>query len=508
MHALAHRTGRTIARWVTRSSEAPSHSLASPLPWILAISFVVDSVYALSRHHQFLTAGYDLGIFDQAVRAYSRFEPPYSPLKGIDFTLLADHFHPILVVLAPLYWVWDDPRVLLIAQAALVTAALVPMWRFGRRRFGAPGATAIVIGLAFGWPTQRLIDFDFHEVAFATPLLAWAIDALDRRADRELLVALALLLLVREDMGAVVASLGVVYAIVRRRPLRGLLLSAGGLAVFVVVVTVLIPAVGGRDYAYWDYSTFGTDMASSVSTVLTDPGLVVSAFFTPFEKTETLLRLLAPLLLLPLLSPISIAALPILIERFLSDRSALWGTDFHYNAPVWVVLCFAAVDGLARLRGRLEHRRHGVRRLPAAALAVIGLVPLTASTALAPVSAGAFPLARLATGDAFRWSAHMSDQAAILRSIPPSTCVVADDRMAAQLTRTNRVTIPSIDGPAPDYLLFDLAQPQPSSTDEGWTSRDVVRLASEEGYSVIERRGDLVLLSAPGAVEPSTACAG
>ncbi|MWV48105.1 DUF2079 domain-containing protein [Rathayibacter sp. VKM Ac-2803] len=501
--SFVSRTSAVVRRTATRLPRP----LSSPLLWLVAAVGALYAVHALSRYRQFLTAGYDLGIFDQAVRAYSRFEAPTSALKGIDANLLGDHFHPILVVLAPLYWLWDDPRTLLLAQAVLVAAAVVPVWRFSRRRFGRLAAIAASSALAFGWPIQKLVDFDFHEVAFAVPLLAWAIDALDRRRDRELLVALALLLLVREDMGALVACVGVLYAVRRRRPARGALIAAGGLVAFVLIVKVVIPAIAGRDYGYWDYSVFGTDMASSIATVVADPGLTLTTFFTPLVKTQTLLALLAPLLLLPLLSPISLLALPILLERFLADRPALWSADFHYNAPVWVILCFAAVDGLARLRRLLARRPAAIKRVPALALVLLAAVPLLGSTALAPLTARMFPLSRMVTGDAFRWDAHMRDQAAILRLVPPSTCVISDDRMASHLTRTNRVTIPSIDGPVPDYYLLDLSQPVPSSTDEGWTSRDVLGLAQEAGYRLTERRGSMVLLAAGDGAEPSPGCA-
>nr|WP_166649589.1 MULTISPECIES: DUF2079 domain-containing protein [unclassified Rathayibacter] len=175
--------------------------LRSPIVPLALLSFAVSLVYSISRADQLLTAGYDLGIFDQAVRAYSQFRPPLAPLKGDDFTLLGDHFHPILVVLAPLYWIWDDARVLLVAQAALVAGSSVFVWRVARRRGGVGASCLLAVGYLLGRPLQSLADFDFHEVAFAVPVLAWAVDAFDIRSDRQLVAASAVLLLIREDMG-------------------------------------------------------------------------------------------------------------------------------------------------------------------------------------------------------------------------------------------------------------------------------------------------------------------
>ena len=164
--------------------------------------------HSLGDQAGYLTTGYDLGIFDQAVRAYSHFQAPIVPLKGANYNIFGDHFHPIIVVLAPLYWFWDNPDMLLIAQAVLIAASIPVVYRFTRRRASERMSLLIAAAYAFGWPVQGLIDFDFHEIAFATPLTALAIDALDRRDDRRLLLWCGLLLLVREDMGLLVALFG------------------------------------------------------------------------------------------------------------------------------------------------------------------------------------------------------------------------------------------------------------------------------------------------------------
>ncbi|MDQ1541115.1 MAG: hypothetical protein QOH29_1841, partial [Actinomycetota bacterium] len=88
---------------------------------VLLVLYLVDS---LTRYRSYLTDGYDLGIFDQAVRAYAHFQSPIVALKGHGFDLLGDHFHPIIAALAPLYWIWDNPCVLLIGQAVVVVASV------------------------------------------------------------------------------------------------------------------------------------------------------------------------------------------------------------------------------------------------------------------------------------------------------------------------------------------------------------------------------------------------
>ncbi len=179
------------------------------------------------------------------------------PLKGPGYNLLGDHFHPLVALWAPLYWVWPDPRMLLAAQAALVAASVVPVVRFSRRRLGP--AASLAVGAVYGlsWPLQRMIQFDVHEIAFAVPLIAVVVDQLDLviaaerssviaaerpsviaaerpsapgvgfewRRYRWLLVACLALLGVREDMGAFVVLVAALVVLRRpwpwRRPFRG-----------------------------------------------------------------------------------------------------------------------------------------------------------------------------------------------------------------------------------------------------------------------------------------------
>ena len=144
-------------------------------------------LYALDdwrRYASYRSAGYDVGIFDQAIRHYARLEAPVSSLKGVGFSLLGDHFSPILAVLAPAFWIWPDTRMLGIVLGVLVAASVFPVYAFCERRLGPGLALLTSAAYVFWWPIQGLVGFDFHEIAFAVPLMAWLIDALDRAAQR------------------------------------------------------------------------------------------------------------------------------------------------------------------------------------------------------------------------------------------------------------------------------------------------------------------------------------
>ena len=88
---------------------------------------------ALLDYRRFLNSTFDLVIFDQGVRGYAHLHAPTSIARGVadgqsaHFSLLADHWSPILALLAPLYWIHDSPATLLVAQAVLFALAIPPL---------------------------------------------------------------------------------------------------------------------------------------------------------------------------------------------------------------------------------------------------------------------------------------------------------------------------------------------------------------------------------------------
>jgi uncharacterized membrane protein len=331
-------------------------------------------VFALAQYYTFRTTSYDLVIFDQAVRSYANLEPGISIIKGLHngfgphFSVLGDHWSPILASLAPLYWIQDSPQILLVAQAFLFALAIPPLWMFTRRAFGggtkaAAAAYLVSVAYALSWPIASALAFDFHEVAFAPVLTAVALERLQAGRLRTALIALGGLLLVKEDMGLFVAGIGVYLAVSRPRVVRRQLAVAGalilvGLADTFVTTYILIPAFGGRSDYYWAYTALGTNVPQAIGHLITHPASL-KLLITPRVKLGTMLWLFGAFCFLSLRSPIALATIPLLLERMLANLFPNWWiTADQYNAYLVVILVCAAVDGAARLDWALLRRRH------------------------------------------------------------------------------------------------------------------------------------------------------
>ena len=327
------RKPRPLPGWVTANGPRAQWVRVWALAALAAAAY---SQFALTFYYTFNTASYDLVIFDQAVRSYAHFQPGISVMKGTDaglgphFSVLGDHWSPILAMLAPLYWVYNSPQTLLVAQGILFALAIPPLWLFTRRAFG-DGRRAIVaaylvsVAYLLSWPIAAAVFFPFHEVAFAPVLTAVALERLQAGRLRTALIALAVLLLVKEDMGLLVAGIGLYLGVARphvvsrqRTVATGLI--AVGIADSVLATYVLIPAFGGRSDSYWAYNALGANIDQVPLHVVSHPFSSLGLLVTPPEKLSTMLWLFGAFCFLPLLSPISLAAIPLLLERMLDSR--------------------------------------------------------------------------------------------------------------------------------------------------------------------------------------------
>lgn len=392
-------------------------------------------IHSLLRFRNFEAKGYDLGIFDQAVRQYSMFKPPIVPIKGEDFHILGDHFHPIIALLAPLYWIWDDPRMLNIAMIALLVSSAVPVYLVVRGWFShLPGLLAAA-ALLLWWPFQAIVNWDFHEVAFGVPVISWVIWAVERRRFWLAAGTAAILLLVREDMGATLLAVAAVLAI-RRAWWPAALTAVLGLAGLWFAVGVVIPHFAqAGEFQYWEYTALGAGAGAAVVTVLTQPWNAIAALFDHPLKVGLWLLHLVPLWLAPLLSPYLLLAAPILLSRLWNDRLNVWAPVYQYDAILAPIMLLAAMDVIRRLStsGRLipgiRLPRTPTRRLAVALPVTVLVVGLIGSLAFPQV----FPYQRTVTAQNWTMTDRAEAHARAVAQIPDGSCVEAADTAVPHL---------------------------------------------------------------------------
>ena len=124
---------------------------------------------------------WDNAIFTQLLSSYAAGEGPVVDIKGDGFNLLGDHFHPLLIVLTPVYALFPSALTPMIVQNVLFGASAAVITRCAARAMHPAPAAAIGVAYALSFGLQNAVAVQFHEIALAVPLLAPGLRALRER---------------------------------------------------------------------------------------------------------------------------------------------------------------------------------------------------------------------------------------------------------------------------------------------------------------------------------------
>jgi uncharacterized membrane protein len=443
------------------------------------------------RHRAFSTGRFDLGNMVQAVWATAHGHPlAVTDLRGDQVSRLGAHVDPILVLLAPLWWVWPSPDMLLVVQALAIALGALPVFWLASKHLASERAAlgfalAYLLYPALQWMTLS----EFHPVALATPLLLYAFWYLDEDRLVPFAVFALLATLTKEHVALVVAGLGIWYLLARRRPLAGATIAALGVAWSAAAILVVIPSFneGGSSF-YARYSEVGGSPEGILETALDEPGTLLSQAFGE-RSLGFVARLLAPLAVLPLVAPLAlVAAAPELGINVLSASPTQTSIHYHYAAASIPALVVAAVFGARRMLRRLP--RWGPRLAT-----VVVVVALLANYAL-----GAIPVWRAVPGGeklgtrSMDVTEHDRIAAGALRVIPDGAVVSATNSLGAHLSERRRVlSFPfvqdaewiAIDRTQPGYA--DRIAPLPTAVQAAWLRRD-------PAWKVVFERDGIVVL--------------
>jgi uncharacterized membrane protein len=485
----------------------PSEQAERPdrIPWLIALAvFAAYVPISVFRYLRLDPTSWDLGIFTEYVKQYADLHAPVVNIRGAGVNLLGDHFHPIVALIAPFFRVFPSPVTLLVAQALLTAVSVVPVSRAAAYWLGNGAARAIGAAYGFSWGLQQMVNFDFHEIAFAVPLLACSLSALVRGRTRAAVVWAMPLVFVKEDQGFTLAAIGLIIAVVYREQIAGLFLAAWGLAWSFLAIMVIIPHFNSAHrYLYW--SDGGA--VSPVGGHLSVGGVISQLLAGSSTKLPTLAMILLPTAFIALRSPLVLATVPSLALRFVGTNSSYWGTDWHYNATVMPIVFIAAIDAIARIRaareardgwaaaerwaaaqgwageqeqagapgrpgapGRMAARDPAGRpnpRLPGALGLAVERHGAAMMLAIAAALAFQFPLSYLWNPQLYTIDQHVAAARAAMAQVPDGAQVATDlDLLAPLAARTDTYWLGnSATNPATKYVVFDTAstdwQPPP-----------------------------------------------
>ncbi|MDD5043827.1 MAG: DUF2079 domain-containing protein [Patescibacteria group bacterium] len=280
--------------------------------YIVAFSFI-----SFWKYDNFLYNGLDLAIFNNTF--YNTVHGDWFGLSIHPPTYLGDHFEPIILLLAPLYYFWQSPLFLLVLQTIFLALGAWPVYKITQKIFvdekykkWLPLALAAIYLLN---PVLHNINlYEVHLYPLALFFLLWAFYFYYSNRFWPYFVFILLALFVREDTALIVLMFGFLSLWERkswRFVLTSFLLGAGWFIFSLQVINHFSPAGSYKFVAFygWLGSSFPEMILNffphfgAVAAHLVRPGnwlmifgLLAPFFYIPFLKPKYLLLALPPFL--------------------------------------------------------------------------------------------------------------------------------------------------------------------------------------------------------------------
>lgn len=470
------------------------HKYENILTFAVLLYIVYFTTASFLRHDNFYSGKYDLGNMDQVV---------WNTAKGRTFAItdengtrltsrLTSHADFILILLAPLYWLWESPKMLLFTQSLVLGAGALFVFFITNHIIGNK-SFAILFSVAYllNPSLQRSNLYDFHAVTFATTFLLGSFYFLVKRKYGITTLFLFLAGITKEQVWIIVALFGLYMTLLHRKIRLGITIFVVGLSIFYALVWHIIPAFRGKEhFALEYYNAFGSSPSEIVVGVMRSPLKTLSVLVEQ-GRPYYLLQLFLPMGFLSLLQPQTlIFALPDFIINLLSNNTQLHQIYFHYTATITPFLFISAIYGMKKLH------------LLFPKLQRFALCYLLFAICYGAYAFGPLPLARSANIDMFTKKVpHRSEITRALSKIPQDVSVAATNNIGAHLSHREKIyTIPT--GVDKAHVLVFLLTDQSAQPSLAAQKEMVEKLKQDDRFKLHEQVGEefFVFYRAPSSL--------
>jgi uncharacterized membrane protein len=430
----------------------------TPAFWTVAVAAAIyAAIMCRACHQKFVNFGY--ADFDLAVHTQSVWNILHgslaSSILGIPF--LGNHMVLILFLLAPFYAIFPSPLLLLYTQTIALAAGAFGIWMLARKELSDWPATGLAVIYLIYPPLIYLNLYEFHPVSFAIPLLIWMLWFYKTSKFLPFALCMLLALLCQENIALIMIAFSF-YALIERRGKWFYAPFSAGFA-YLLFVSLAMPLLNNNTIQFTRlYAHFGDSPPEIMRNIVLHPISVLRFVLLP-QKLDFLNAILAPLAYLSLFSPLSLLpALPVVLQRLLSQRASEFSIAYHYQAEFIPFIFFAAIYGIKRLSN--VGRRFG-RPVAVAGLLVMPVVCLFASGAF-------FSLRESISPPSPERTLQNTGKDELLRKLPADASVLATFEFLPKLADrshvysfhhvyTGRYTFSDVSYPTPrvDFIIFD-----------------------------------------------------
>lgn len=331
--------------------------------WLIAILVFFCLLYcliSLVNHYNFRTNAYDLGIYNNVLYDYSKFEINDNPVMHKEFdNILSDHFSLYHVFFAPFRFLLGSWTLLIFQILSILFGGIgiyrLMLWHTEKKII----ANLAVFHFLSMWGIFSALSFDYHDNVVATMFVPWLLYSTLRENWKWTMIWTLVILISKENMSLWLFFIftGTFLWKFKNKNIRNISVILGGFCFiyFIAMIKVVMPSLAneGSTYAHINYySSLGSSFPEYIKTILTKPKYVFTLFFENHSGNPIYFGIKSELHFVILLSggiallyrpQFLVMLLPIYMQKLFNAGMVKWGINVHYSiefAPLLTIALF------------------------------------------------------------------------------------------------------------------------------------------------------------------------
>lgn len=452
------------------------------------------------RYDNFFSGRFDLGNMDQTVwnTVHGRIFKLTDPDGTNIISRLSIHADFILILISPLYFIWQNPKMLLLLQSVVLAFGALFVYLIAKE-ISKNKKFSLIISICYLLnPALQFTNlYDFHGITLATTFLLGAFYFLVKKRNVLLVIFLLLAASTKEEIWIYFSIFGIAIAIrqfIKRKSITDykellftVFLIFTGFFMFYEFIWKIIPYFrGGDHFALSYYSDFGGSATAITKNILFNPVKILTTVFHKDNLTY-FFELFGPLGFIPLIGlPFLFFAAPDFAVNLLSSNLQLHQIYYQYSAALTPFIFIAAMFGAKFVNLK-------IKRISLTAISLFMLI----STLSFQYFIGPLPFSLKPNIDMFsKQLTYANEINDFIESIPTRYSIAATNNLGSHLShRQNIYTIPVGINKA-DVILFLLndpfAQPSPKAqkqmAENMETDKNYVQVYKKDDFIVFEKR--------------------
>lgn len=353
-----------------------------------------------------------------------------APNTILEKYILGDHVELILILFAPLYWLFGS-YTLLIIQIIMILFGGLGVYSYLKLKTKDKLTSACGMAIFFlSYGILSALAYDYHNNTVGIMFLPWMLYFFEKRQLKYYYLFLLLFLTSKEDLALIAIFLGISYLIFEKGKAKwhGLATLAISASYFILATKIIIPAFLDSPYRHLGcYQYLGNSLTEIAKNILLHPLATLQILFNQPAKIASWKFFLTTGGILAIWhAPTSILLIPIFAEKFLSDKLTHWGVMFQYSVQFAPIIAIGAC---------LIANRQKI--IPKKILLVILLAVNIGSAILTPFNDNS-DFTRIFNKKYYSCE-NCAEIKEAIKIIPPSASVTAHDNILPHMTGRNKI---------------------------------------------------------------------